>query len=249
MLGQILGDVNHTRGYTMFLTKFKYILLTGVLLSAFSSVGWATTFVNPFPAFLQDDIEGSGLFRHGNQAFSIEFFDLSDAPPILSAPGSVFGFYYAGASDPDELIPIFGVDDTTPVPITNNQKALVDFNLGANLGAVFDADDPNALVQEGLFTPQGDTPIGFYLTLPTIPVTLFSQAILNSGAQDLSGAFPFIADPQAIAIAFGTPDLGFLSIHFIQPLAAVPLPGAAGLWLLGMTGLALFRRRLARVAK
>ena len=233
----------------MLLTKLKYILLTGVLLSAFSSAGWATTFVIPFPAFLQDDIEGSGFFRHGNQAFSIEFFDFSYLPPIATAPGSVFGFYYAGARE--VLIPIFGVDDTTPIAITSNQRALVDFNLGR----VFDADDPNALVQEGLFTSQGDTSIGFYLTLPTIlptipaPVTLFSQAILNSGEQDLSGAFPFIADSQAIAIAFGTTDLGFLSIHSIQPLAAVPLPVAAGLWLLGMTGLALFRRRLARVAK
>ncbi len=239
MLGQMLGGVNHTKGYIMLLKKLKYILLTCVLLSAFSSAGWATTFVNPLPEFLQDDIEGSGLFRHGNQAFSIEYFDFSDLPPIASAPGSVFGFYYAGASD--TLIPIFGADDTTPVAITSNQRARVDFNLAR----VFDIDSGGSEA----FTSQGDTSIGFYLTLPTIPVTLFSQAILNSGEQDFSGAFPFIENPQAIAIAFGTSNVGYLSLHSIQPLAAVPLPGAAGLWLLGMTGLALFRRRLARVAK
>ena len=103
----------------MILTRLKYILLTSVLLSVFSSAGWATTFSNPFPGALEDDIEGSGLFRHGNQAFSIEFFDLLDMPPLSSATGSEFGFYYAG--DSGTLIPIFGVDDTTPVAITNGQ--------------------------------------------------------------------------------------------------------------------------------
>ena len=212
----------------MILTRLKRVLLTSVLLSVFSSAGWATTFSNPFPGDLEDDIEGSGLFQHGNQAFSIEYFDFSDIPPITSAPGSEFGFYYAGASD--MLIPIFGVDDTTPVAITNNQQALVDFSLGA----VFEYDFGVTGVLETLFTPQADTPIGFYLTLPTAPVTLFSQAILNSGEQDLSGAFPFIVDPNAIAIVFGTQSTGFLSLHSILPLAPapapVPLPGAAGLF-------------------
>ena len=220
----------------MILTRLRYILATSVLLSAFSSAGWATTFVNPFPTFLEDDIEDSGLFRHGNQAFSIEFFDLSDTPP-LPAPGSEFGFYYA--NDASTLIPIFSADDTTPVPITNGQQALVDFSLGR----VFDIDSG----ESDAFTPMGDTYIGFYLKDPTITGTLFTQAILNSGEQDFSGAFPFIVDSNVIAIAFGTPSTGFLSIHSIQPLAAVPIPGAAGLWLLGMAGLALFRRRLARM--
>ena len=236
---QILAGIAGTmlRGYTMILKRFKYILLTIVLLSVFPNASWATTFLNPFPDFLEDDIEDNGLFQHGNQAFSIEFFDFSDRPP-LPPPGSEFGFYYAG--DSDTLIPIFSVDDVTPVPITNGQQALVDFSIGR----VFDIDaggsDP--------FTPQGDTNIGFYLKLPTIPLTLFSQAILNPGGQDLAGTFPFIQDSQTIAIAFGTPDLGFLSLHSIQPLAPVPLPGAAGLWLLGIAGLALFRRRLARAS-
>ena len=222
----------------MILTRLKRVLLTSVLLSVFSSAGWATTFSNPFPGDLEDDIEGSGLFQHGNQAFSIEYFDFSDIPPITSAPGSEFGFYYAGASD--ILIPIFGVDDTTPTPITNNQQARVDFIQGT----VVDLDSGGS----ESFTALADTPIGFYLTLPAIPVTLFSQAILNTGGQDFSGAFPFIVNPNAIAIAFGTQSTGFLSLHSIQPLTPVPLPGAAGLWLLGMTGLALFRRRVSRAS-
>jgi hypothetical protein len=91
----------------MILTRRRYILLTSLLSSVFSSAGWATTFTNSFPGFLEDDIESSGLFRHGNQAFSVEFFDLSDTPP-LPAPGSEFGFYYAG--DSGTLIPIFSAD-------------------------------------------------------------------------------------------------------------------------------------------
>jgi hypothetical protein len=99
----------------------------------------------------------------------------------------------------------------TPVAITNEQQALVNFSLGA----VFDIDSGGS----ESFTALAEYPYRFYLTLPTIPVTLFSQAMLNSGAQDVSGAFPFIADPNAIAIAFGTQSTGFLSLHSIQPLA------------------------------
>lgn len=220
-------------------TKLTYMLLAGVLLTGFASVGRAAVFTNPLPGFLNDDIQDSGLFRHGNSALSIEYFDRLDTPPPPS-PGSEFGFYFG--SDPSTLIPIFGVDDTTPVPITNGQQALIDFNLGR----VFDLDAGGS----NPFTPMGGGYIGFYLTVPTVtgPVTLFTQALLNPGGQDVAGTFPFISNPTALAIAFGTPSTGYLSIHAIQPLAAVPIPGAAGLWLLGITGLALFRRRLARVS-
>ena len=227
--------------------RLKRALLTGLVLLGFSGAGWAIPLANPFPAFLNDDIDGIGLFQPGSPALSIEYLDFFDNPNVPTifdpAPGSEFGFYYGnGANPPTELIRVFGAEDMTPVPITNNQQALIDFDLGV----VLDLDDG---VVENLFTPVANAAIGFYLSIPETTVnpelTLFSQAVLNGGA-DVAGAFPFISDPETFAIIFGAPGTKALSIHAFTPLTAVPVPGAAGLWLLGLAGLALFRRKLSR---
>ncbi len=201
------------------------------------------------------DFVGSNLFWQSGQKYArnqhqgsitvirdftinLEIFDLLD---IASSGliGSQFGFYY-GANPLNTLTPIFQVDDN-PSP----QAALVDFTNGVVLdldgGPVLEAVFDNSL---------GNADIGFYLAVPGFPVPIFTQAVLNPGGADLAAEYPFLSSPFSFLIGFALPTGGVtvpLHLSIVAPLvpSPIPLPGAAGLWLLGIAGLALFRRKVA----
>lgn len=215
----------------------KRVLLAGLLLLGFSSNSMALSIPPPFGG-LGPDIDGSGLFRPPfREVIAFEVFDVLDGLP--SPAGSEFGFYFA--TDPTSLIPIFEADDLP------NEAALVNFWQG------WVTDQESAAVDT--FTPQIGADIGFYWRQPVAGgLTLFSQAELNQFGTDVVAEFPYLSDPMTWAIVFGIPlggnQTSLLSIQVIDPLvpSAIPIPGAAGLWLLGLAGIALFRRRLSRPA-
>jgi len=237
--------------------------LFAILLLGVSFNGWTATIPNPDPAELGPDINQSGLFNHTGAALSIEILDQLE----IFTGGTIgfeFGFYYGG-SDPFQQSQrhiIFGAEDNNAL-LTTPQLATVDFVNGVvvDLDALLAVDLMN--VEQSTFTPDplGASAIGFFLNIPVIgplfgiPVPIFTQALLNPGGEDLAAEFPSLTIPQGFLIAFAVPDgIGtvpdgtILSYHAVGPLSPVPLPGALGLWLLGIGGLALFRRRLAKMA-
>lgn len=228
----------------MIMKDLKRVLLAGLLLLGFSSNGMALSIPPPF-AGLAPDINGNGLFRPvGPEAIVFEIFDILDNVPAPS--GSEFGFYFA--NDPASLFAIFEDDDLSSAtgPVLG-EAALVDFSRG------WITDQESAEVD--LFTPQAATDIGFYWR-QTIPggITLRTQASLNDGGTDAAAEFPYLSNPMTWAIVFGIPlpngSASLLGIQAVDPLmpSPIPLPGAAGLWMLGLAGIALFRRRLNRPA-
>jgi len=230
----------------MITKKFNQFLLAGLLLGLSGNAA-AIAIPPGFEGVVAPDIRGSGVFRPAfRQTLNIEVFDLLDnvAPPA----NSEFGFYFARGfdpSDPDSLIPIFGADDlSSDSTFVIGEQAVVDFFNGF----VADVED-NSIEQT--FTPRGRDDIGFYWK-QTGGLTLFSQPNLNPSGADTSGEFRYLSDPMTWAIVFGLP-LGngvtsLLGINVVDGLvpSAIPLPGAAGLWLLGLAGIALFRRRISR---
>jgi hypothetical protein len=219
--------------------KINTILLVMVLAAGFSSTSRATTVVNPFPAQFGADINGNGLFTHGDSLLGFEVFDYTERE---FDNGSEFGFYFS--DDPSTLIPIFRADDDY---LAGTQRALVDFITGE----VIDRDPGEQAVVQELFDISAAT-IGFYMVPSGLGIPLFTQAILNPlGGEDFAGEFPEFGFPDSFLIGFAIPqgneDLQ-LGYYLVDPIAPVPLPGAAGLWLLGLAGMALFRRRIARVS-
>lgn len=214
----------------------KFLLLTFLLLG-FSCNGWAISVPNPNPAAYGPDIGGSGLFSHGDRVLGFELFDFAEN--ILGAgSGFEFGFYFG--SDPTTLIPIFEASDNSNSPTL--QRAMVDFTNGE----VVDRDESRL---QGSFSTSVED-IGFFLQHSNSGITLFSEAALNPlGGEDLAAAFPEIGFLDGFLIGFAVPDQGgatawAYSLVFPVSPSQVPIPGAAGLWLLGIAGLALFRRRL-----
>lgn len=214
------------------------IFSIGFLLLGFSSASWAIPYANPNPGVFGDDFDGSGLFTHSDITVSVEAFDLVSTTSG-GITGAQFGFYYG--ADPGTLIPIFDFDDNPPPA---PQTAAISFSAGA----VVDIDAGN-VVQSTFDNSLGLAPIGFYLQIPA-QIPLFTQAVLNPGGVDVAGVFPVLGLAQTSAIYFyanvgGTPVP--IGIEIVTPVSPVPLPGAAGLWLLGLAGLALFRRTCARL--
>ena len=132
------------------------------------------------------------------------------------------------------------------LPLGVPQIALIDFSVGP-VGAVFDVDNP----VPGSTTPfalQGTNPIGFYLEYPSVPEPngpIFTQQALNPGGLDLAAVYPIIGEPGAFGIGFvlpldneSPPSLLPLAGYAVGPVSPVPIPGALGLWLLGLGGLA-----------
>ena len=225
---------------TMKLQGFKKYLLV-LLLLGFSGSGWAALYPNPFPGILGDDIDGTGLFIPGDFTLSLEVYD----PLELTTAGIFgfeFGFYYG--SDPLVLTPIFDVLDSSL--LLGPQTAAVDFTSGPD-GQVFDLDTPS--LSPVLFDNSlGTAPIGFYLSIPTLAGPIFTQALRNPSDADLSAAYPYLPIPSAYLIGFADPSSGViipLYASLVGPLNPVPVPGAIFLWLTGLAGLAMFRRRLA----
>ena len=221
----------------MILLKIRKFLLLTLLLLGFSGNGWAITVPNPNPALFGPDIGGSGLFSHGDRILGFELYDLAEIT-FGDDSGFEFGFYFA--SDPTTLISIFETtDNSTSPPI---QEAAVLFNTGE----VVDRDQ--GILQNTFTTSSED--IGFFLRQGT--ATLFTEAALNPfGGEDLSGTFPEIGflDGYLIGFAFpgsagGVTPVAYSLVHPISP-SPIPIPGAAGLWLLGIAGLTLFRRKLS----
>jgi MYXO-CTERM domain-containing protein len=220
--------------------KIWYSILMGTILVGFSSASQAVVFPNPNPAVYAPDNDGSGLFLYGQPTLSVELFDYGDAAAL--GTGLEFGFYFAG--NPGTRITIFDSTDFTPNPLPNPPVQLAGINFAT--GRVGDLD---AGVIQDTFTLIANTPIGFYLESPSLlGVPLFTQALLNPGGQDYSGAFRRLDSPFTYLISFALPSVGTISLNLVGPVSPVPIPGAAGLWLLGMAGLALFRRRLSRSA-
>jgi len=223
----------------MILLKIRQLLLLTILLLGFSSNSWAISVPNPNPALYGPDIGGSGLFSPGDRVLGFELFDFAEN--LLGAnSGFEFGFYFD--SDPTTLIPIFEATDNSTGPTL--QRALVDFTAGE----VVDRDE--GLLQETFTTSAED--IGFFLRHSPSSVLIFTEAALNPlGGEDLAAAFPEIGFLDSFLIGFAVPDGGGVTpwayslVYPISP-SPIPVPGAAGLWLLGIAGLGLFRRRLAR---
>jgi hypothetical protein len=223
----------------MMLLKIRKLLLLTILLLGFSGNSWAITVPNPNPALFGPDIGGSGLFSHGDRILGFELYDLAEIT-FGDDSGFEFGFYFA--SDPTTLISIFETtDNSTSPPI---QEAAVFFNTGE----VVDRDQ--GILQNTFTTSSED--IGFFLRHSPSSVLIFTEAVLNPlGGEDLAGAFPEIGFLDSFLIGFAVPDGGGVTpwaYSLVDPISpsAIPIPGAAGLWLLGIAGLGLFRRRLAR---
>lgn len=223
----------------------KYLLVLSLL--GFSGSGWAAMFPNPSPGTLGNDIDGNGLFYPGDQVLSLELFDLEDLltaidPITYAFTGFDFGFYYAG--DVSNRNAVFDILDFS---VASPQAALIDFGSGT----ILDLDNP--LLSTGFTTQGTDTPIGFYLQLTLLGLPLgdaiYTQAEENPGDIDLAGVYPVIGTPDAFGIGFAIPLDGNnpptllpLGAYIVGPVSPVPIPGALGLWLLGLGGLALFRR-------
>jgi hypothetical protein len=218
--------------------KVLYVVLAGMLLAGFSNAGRAAPLGNPNPALYGNDIDDSGLFNFGQPTLSVEIFDRGDA--LALGTGFEFGFYFAG--DPGTQIVIFDESDVTSG--SPSQAAGINFALGR----VGDLDE--GVVQD-TFTFVGE-PIGFYIKSEQIlgaNVPIFTQALLNPGQVDYAGTYPVLGQsPFTYLIAFISQQNLLLSASIVGPIAPVPLPGALGLWMLGLAGLALFRRRLGRPA-
>ncbi len=224
--------------------KYARYLVVAVLLG-FSASSWAVTIPNPAPSLLDDDINGTGLFSHFGGSINIEIFDFAEAL-TGGAAGFEFGFYYADGNPSAGLNAIFGAEDNNSF-LSTPQVAAVNFADGYTL----DLDDGEV---QSIFAPDptASFDIGFYLRFGA-DAPIFTQALLNPADEDLAAEFPFKAEPNAFLISFAVPfgdGILPLSYQFAYPLSPspVPLPGAAGLWLLGLVGIALFRRRLAKQA-
>ena len=227
----------------MILLKIRKLLLLTILLLGFSSNSWAISVPNPNPALYGPDIGGSGLFSPSSPRDKVLGFELFDFAENLLGTNSGFEFGFYFASDPTTLIPIFEATDNSTG--TTLQRARVDFTIGE----VIDRDE--GLLQ-GTFTTSVED-IGFFLRHSPSSILLFTEATLNPlGGEDLAGAFPEIGFLDSYLIGFAVPGLAgeitpwaYSLVYPISP-SPIPIPGAAGLWLLGIAGLGLFRRRLAR---
>jgi len=229
----------------MLLKRFRKTV-AAVILLLFSSASWGLIIPNPNPALLGDDINGNGLFIPGELTFNIEIFDTLEYFGLL---GSEFGFYYG--SNPDLLYPIFEVTDQSP-----GQWATVNFNSGGVLGSIFDGDEGTI---QSLFPTQGTDPVGFYLELNSVlgkatygDDIIYTQANLNPLGEDMAAEFPSLGPFDAFLIAFADINItngrqDGLGYYLVAPLSEVPVPGALGLWLLGLAGIELFRRKLRAV--
>ena len=220
----------------MELQAFKQYLVA-LLLLGFCGSGWAvvypidSSFLPPGATVAADD--ESELFTLGDSVWNFEVLDRSEGLDFAFE----FGYYFP--SDPSTLISIFG--KTTP-----------DINqMTVNIGST--------------------DPIGFYLQFDAydpfnIPATtLFTQAGLNTAPPgqtetDWAGAYPVLTAPAPITTDFYLlaffypvpPPLSdnrvipvYLSVAGPSPISPIPLPGAIFLWMTGLAGVALFRRRLA----
>ena len=213
-----------------------FALVASMAMAGYSTASQATVFNSPNPAVFGNDIDGTGLFNFGQPTFAVELYDLGD---LVVGSGFEFGFYFDGNWGNRTVI-FDAADITTGAP---THSAEINFATGT-------VNDLDAGVVQDTFTFQPGAGIGFYLYSPQllgITDPIFTQAILNPGGTDLAGTFPLLGQQFRYLIGFFNGNNELLSADLlapVAPLAPVPVPGALGLWLLGMAGLGLFRRRL-----
>ncbi len=188
--------------------------------------------------YLPDD--GTESFYPEDVVIGIELWDIgSNSTSLLT---STFGFYYT--DDPGTLIPIFDPwDETSGGDV---QSAAIYFNTGTALdGLVWDIDDG---VWQASFTPSVGTGIGFYLSV--LGSTLFTDAVLNTGGQDLVATYPNDSNASKYLIAFQHPDGFSMALEVVAGITPVPEPSTMLLLGSGLAAVAgySYRRRRRRAA-
>lgn len=212
------------RSWGAIMIQLKSLIVgTAGLLLVLAGSNANAVIANPDPANLLDDA-GADHFAPSTLTASIEIADPFDA-------FTSFGFYFLGA--PGNRTTIFGpLDQAAP------QVAVIDFSAGV----VADAD---ASEVEDTFAPSLNN-IGFWFDIPDAGLTLFTQAALNPGGEDLSWVFTSKTDPLAHVLAFEAPDGTPLSVNVIGGFRAVAEPPTVLLMLAAVLMLSLTGFRSAR---
>lgn len=198
-----------------------------VVASTLVGVARADYIVDPVPEGYAADV-GTELFVLADPADGMLALELVDGDL------TEFGFYFAAddPTDPANRTVIFDADDAV------RDTAFVDFARGE----VYDFDE---LTLQDAFDASFD-PFGFYAVLSGFGLELFSEPLLNGGA-DRVGANASLDEPGVWFIAFAVPDeqgvLTPVAVELVANVQGVPVSEAGALLLVvvGVAGLGMSR--------